>query len=147
MIYKKKLKTIVLKIAEPNKPKEKVKSSQEIYNIAKSIYAKLDDDQEHFTVFFLNNNNNITGYKVLFSGGQTHSNIDIKVIFRNALIFGAVAIICVHNHPSNTINHSMADNDSYIAIRNSGKILGINVLDNLIITKDSYCSFADQGIT
>lgn len=144
MIYTKKIKTITLKVNEAD-PQERINTASDVFTLAKAIYANLDDDQEHFTIFFLNAQNKITGFKTLFSGGQAQSNFDMKLIFRNALAFGAIAIICVHNHPSNYLKPSPSDISTTHAIKDAGKLLEINLLDHLIITKTSYYSFNTEG--
>lgn len=145
MIYTKKLTTITLKLKESEAVLQKLSSSDDVYQIAKSVYANLDDDQEHFTVFFLTGQNKVTGFKTIFSGGQTHSDIDMKLIFRNALAFGAIKIVCIHNHPSGTLRPSQEDLEITKAIKKAGDLLQVKLLDHLILTKTGYYSFADSG--
>ena len=146
MIYEKKIETITLKVKESAAEEEKISYAEDIYNIAKSIYAGLDDDQEHFLVFFLDQQNKIRGFKTLFSGGQAHTNVDIKIIFRNALIFGAVSIVCIHNHPSGGTKPSIEDIRVTKAIKEAGELLEIKLLDHIIIGKDSFHSFLNNGL-
>ena len=108
MIYTKKLKTITLKVKE-EPASETASNSRSAYEIANSIYRNLSDDQEHFCVLFLNGANKVTGFKVLFSGGMNAATVDLKVVFRNALLFGARSLILVHNHPSSTLTASQED--------------------------------------
>jgi len=96
--YKCKFRTVTLKVRE-RRPKYRVDSPEDTFEFAKKIYEKLDDDQEHFTVLFLNSKNEITGFKTIFSGAQDYAQLDPKIIFRNALLFGAMSIIPWHQHP------------------------------------------------
>jgi DNA repair protein RadC len=144
--YTKTIKTITLKVKEPEACHGIASGSRQCFNIAKEIYKSLDDDQEHFTAFFMNSQNEIKGYKTLFTGGQTTANVDAKVVFRNALLFGATAMIVVHNHPSGTTTPSSEDKQITEELVNAGKILKIKVLDHLIITNNDYFSFADEGL-
>ncbi len=90
--------------------------------------------------------NEINGFKTLFSGGQNFASVDLKVIYRYALQFGASAMILVHNHPSNCINPSAEDHKITKEIFKAGKMLGIKLLDHLIIASgDDYYSFGDEG--
>lgn len=147
MYYIKKIKTITLKISEPGAEKEKVTNSGQCYNIAKEIYKNLDDDQEHLVVFFLNSQNKINGYKMLFKGTQTSAQVDMKVLFRNALQFGACSIILTHNHPSGGIvKPSEEDKNVTKAIMKAGEILEMKLLDHVILGDDNYYSFADEGL-
>ena len=121
----------------------------ELFKLAKKIYKKLDDDQEHFTVVFLDNNNQVTGYKVLFSGTMDSALVDIKILFRNALLFGAKAILIIHNHPSNNLEPSEKDLLITKKIKMASDILDIELFDHLIIG-DKYChdyySFANEKL-
>jgi DNA repair protein RadC len=55
-------------------------------------------------------------------------------------------MILVHNHPSGNLTPSQADKDFTDCMLKVGKLININVLDHLIITEESYTSFADEGI-
>jgi DNA repair protein RadC len=145
VIYTKKLRTITLKVKE-EPALETASNSRSAYEIAKNIYRNLSDDQEHFCILFLDNGNNITGYKVLFSGGMNAATVDLKVVFRNALLFGARSLILVHNHPSNTLTASQEDIKMTQEIKQAGKLLGIKILDHIILTNNSYLSMADETI-
>ena len=145
MIYTKKLKTITLKVKEGPAPAN-AGNSKSAYEVAKEIYSGLSDDQEHFCILFLDNANNITGFKVLFSGGMNAASVDLKVVFRNALLFGACSIIVVHNHPSNSLIASKEDIQITQEIKQAGKLLGIRLLDHIILTNNSYLSMADEAM-
>ena len=69
-----------------------------------------------------------------------------KIIFKKALERTASAIILCHNHPSGNLNPSKADIDLTNKLVAFGKYIDMPVLDHLIITHDSYFSFADKGM-
>lgn len=145
MIYEKRIKTITLKLREPTAQAEEITAADDVFVLARSIYASLDDDQEHFSIFFLDGQNKVRGFKTVFSGGQGDTNVDMKIIFRNALIFGAASIVCVHNHPSGNFEPSIQDKELTKTIKEAGKLLQIRLLDHLIISQSGYYSFADKG--
>ena len=140
-ICKCKFKTITLKIREKT-PKYKVNSPEATFEFAKKIYEQLDDDQEHCTVLFLNSKNQITGFKTIFSGGQNSAQVDPKIIFRNALLFGAVSIILIHNHPSGDVEPSEDDLEMTHKLKLAGEFLNIKVLDHIIISQSDFYSIA-----
>ena len=142
-IYKCKFKTITLKIREKT-PKYKVNSPEATFEFAKKIYEQLDDDQEHCTVLFLNSKNRITGFKTIFSGGQNSAQVDPKIIFRNALLFGAVSIILIHNHPSGDVEPSEDDLEMTHKLKLAGEFLNIKVLDHIIISQSDFYSIASH---
>jgi DNA repair protein RadC len=57
----------------------------------------------------------------------------------------STGIILFHNHPSGNLFPSESDNQLTKKIKDSGKLLDINVLDHLIITQNGYYSYADEG--
>ena len=63
-----------------------------------------------------------------------------------ALKSSATSILISHNHPSGNLVPSEADKDLTKKIQEAGKVLDIAVLDHLIITSESYFSFADEGL-
>ena len=54
-------------------------------------------------------------------------------------------LLCFHNHPSGILKPSEADINVIKKIKKAAQFLDIKVLDHLIITGQSYFSFADQG--
>ena len=142
-IYKCKFKTVTFKVREKT-PKYRVNSPEATFEFAKKIYKQLDDDQEHFTVLFLNSRNEITGFKTIFSGGQNSAQVDPKIIFRNALLFGAVSIILIHNHPSGDVEPSEDDLEMTHKLKLAGEFLNIKMLDHIIISQSDFYSIASH---
>jgi len=103
------------------------------------------DHVEYFYVLYLNRNNQVLGNHLISKGGFTGTVIDIRVIFQVALKVCATSIICLHNHPSGNLTPSDADLSITRKIKDAGKILEISLLDHLIITSESFYSFADNG--
>jgi len=137
----------VFKVKRPKK--QKIITPEELFKIAKKIYKTLDDDQEHCIVIFLDGNNQITGYKTLCSGTMDEALIDVRILFRNALLFGAQAILLVHNHPFNDLKPSKKDLLITKKIKTIGNILGIELFDHLIIGNKycrNYYSFANEKL-
>ena len=122
----------------------KIYSSESIFNYYKD---KLSDKlQEHFYCVYLDTKNHIIKDKLLFIGTINQSLVHPREVFKEAYLLSASSIICVHNHPSGNVNPS--NNDIVITkqLREVGLLLGINVLDHIIIGKDKYYSFNDNGI-
>ena len=122
-----------------------VQDSEDVAKIVSSILATYDADQEHMIVLFLDTGNRISGFKVLFSGGQRSSTVEPSIVFRAALLYGAVAIILAHNHPSGSITPSPSDLETTKRLKEVGEIIGISVLDHIIIG-DGYTSMLDSGM-
>ena len=101
---------------------------------------------EQFYVLLLNQANNVIGMSEISSGGVAGTIADPKLIFSLALKCNAVNLILAHNHPSGNIKPSHADLSLTRRLVEAGKILDISVLDHLIITRDRFYSFGDEGL-
>ena len=123
----------------------KVVTSSDAYQILKDVFPNLDY-REYFYILCLNRNNKILGYCQISVGGISGTVADVRIIMQTALKSNACSIILSHSHPSGNLQPSEADKDLTKKIREAGKVLDIAVLDHLIITSESYFSFADEGL-
>jgi DNA repair protein RadC len=149
-IYQKKVTTVRLKIerdylASPDVELETVNRPYDVYAVLRAIYDTLDDDQEHVVLLVLNLAGEITGYKLISSGGQAHTLIDGKVLFRNALLLGANSIILAHNHPGGQLEPSEYDIEMTEKVIRAGKALDVEVLDHIIYTARGYTSLRETA--
>lgn len=126
--------------------REKISSSNCAYKIGLEYSKKHLEHFESFNIIFLNNSNHVLGVSQISKGGITGTLCDIRIIFQNLLKANAVAFIAYHNHPSGTLHPSEADKALTKKLIDAGKFLDIKMLDHLIITPDSYFSFADEGM-
>lgn len=123
---------------------KKITSSQTVFELMQPIIGELG--HEEFWIIYLNNANKILAKFQLSKGGITGTLVDLRLVFKTALTYGAVAIILVHNHPSGTLKPSDSDKQITQKLKIAGEQLDIKVLDHLIITETNYFSFADDGI-
>lgn len=131
------------------KPSERLKisSSLEAYQLALNTWnGDIIEYSEQFKVILLNRANKVLGISSISNGGISCTIIDPKIIFAIALKAGASAIIMIHNHPSGNLMPSEADIKLTDKIVRAGKLLDINIHDHLIIAKDGYYSFTDEGL-
>ncbi len=63
-----------------------------------------------------------------------------REVFRPAIAYGAAAIILVHNHPSGVLVPSLADQEVTLQVAEGGRLLGIDLIDHVIVTVDSFTS-------
>lgn len=147
MAYSVKMQTLTIRIKSKYR-KQKVShifSADDAYMVLRELFRGLDDDQEHLILLTLNKANGITGYKVLASGSQSSVPIDIKIVFRNALLFGASKIMLCHNHPSNRKKPTPEDLQRTKKVIQAGKINEIPLIDHIIITKNNYTSMRNEN--
>ena len=102
--------------------------------------------QEEVKILLLNRSNKVLGIYSLAKGGLTSCIVDVRIILSIALKTLATGIILFHNHPSGNLKPSKADLDVTKKLKNFCDLLDISLLDHLIITKDNYFSFADEGL-
>ena len=69
----------------------------------------------------------------------------MRLAFKRALALQAVAMILAHNHSSGHPRPSQSDHSLTKKFEKAGKNLDIRLLDHLIITENTYFSFADEG--
>ena len=122
----------------------KIASSASVFELLQPIMGELE--HEEFWIVYLNNANNVVQTAQLSKGGITGTLVDVRLVMRQALELGAVALILAHNHPSGTLKPSSADRQITQKLKTAAEALDIKVLDHLIITQKEYFSFADEGI-
>jgi len=102
--------------------------------------------REHLVAIYLNARNEMLFRKHVFIGTLDANIAHPREIFAEALRQNAAAIILVHNHPSGDPEPSKADLEITKRIVEAGKILGIDVLDHIIITKTHVFSFKEKKL-
>jgi DNA repair protein RadC len=101
---------------------------------------------EVFGVLYLAQSGKIKqDFEIISTGGITSTTVDPRKIFRRALEIGAVSMIVAHNHPSGSVQPSKADEALTQKLLQGSKFLDIKLLDHVIIGRDGYFSFADEG--
>ncbi len=125
----------------------RVRDSKEAYTLL-MFHWDLDKIEllEEFKVIFLNQANKVLGIFNVSSGGITGTVADPRLIFSAALKASACNIMLAHSHPSGNLKPSRADEELTQKLKNAGQFLDIRVIDHLIVTKDQYFSFADEGL-
>jgi DNA repair protein RadC len=96
--------------------------------------------EEHFRIVMLNAKNYIIDTKEVSIGTLNESLVHPREVFRLPIIKSATSIIAVHNHPSGSIVPSEADIGITKRLYETGKIIGIKLLDHVIIGKGDFYS-------
>lgn len=95
---------------------------------------------ESFIVIALTRSNNVIGFYKVSSGGVSQSIADPKIILQFALLSNASALILAHNHPSDNIYPSSADEEVTQRIEAAAALHDIKVLDHIIVTNNAAWS-------
>lgn len=137
----------VLKVAEGNATfqKTKITRSQDAVDYIRQFYFDDLEIYESFFILMLNRNNETIAFAKIAQGGVSGATVDIKIILKYAIDTLCSSVILAHNHPSGSIYPSESDIFITKKIINGTKLLDIIVFDHVILTKNSYYSFADNG--
>jgi len=108
---------------------------------------------EKFWALCLNRKNRLIKRVEVSSGTASSSLVHPREVFREAIREGALAVICVHNHPSGDPAPSSADINVTRQLRDAAKTIGIELLDHVIVGQKSrdpadlgYYSFRAAGL-
>lgn len=103
-------------------------------------------DREQLVVCSLDTKNQPTTMEVVSVGTVNSSLIHPREVFKTSILSNASSVIIFHNHPSGDPTPSEEDKNITRRLKESGQILGIEVLDHIIVTDDKFCSLKEKGI-
>ena len=129
--------------------KIEIGSPEDIYSIMQQILlreSRIGRDKEHFWVIGLAISNKISYIELVSLGSISAAIVNPLEIFSLAVRKKSPRIILVHNHPSGNLKPSLEDKDITNNIVAGGKTLTIEVLDHLVISEESYYSFAEHNL-
>lgn len=101
---------------------------------------------EQFKVMLLNRANRVLGIYEVSTGNVSGCIADPKQIFCAAIKANASFLVLSHNHPSGNLQPSKVDENLTTQLVQAGNFLDLKVLDHIILTNESYVSFADEGL-
>lgn len=139
---------MIIKFKRDNSDKyNPIKNSQDAANTFRSFFEDGElEFRENMFVLYLNRANIPLGYYRLSIGGISGTVADPKIILGAALKSLSSSIMIAHNHPSGNIKPSQADINLTKELSKSAEAIGLTLLDSLIITKNDYTSFVDEGL-
>ncbi|WP_372918065.1 DNA repair protein RadC [Salegentibacter sp.] len=124
--------------------RKKITSSASVFELMQPVIGELP--HEEFWIIYLNNSNKVIEQLQLSKGGITGTLVDVRLTLKKALELAATSLILVHNHPSGTLLASEPDKQLTQKLKTAAQSLDIKVLDHVIVTENSYFSFADEGV-
>ena len=101
---------------------------------------------EEFWVIFLNQASHLLGVERLAQGGINYTSIDARLVLKKAITYSATAIILCHNHPSGLLKPSDDDIILTERIEEMCNLFHITLIEHLIIKKNRYYSFYQEGL-
>ena len=107
---------------------------------AKVVSFLKDKKREYLVAIYLTARKQLITTKTISIGTLTANLIHPRELFKPALEHNAASVIIAHNHPSGDQKPSTEDINVTKQLKKAGKILGIDLIDHLIITKNNFSS-------
>jgi DNA repair protein RadC len=121
---------------------QRITCTNDLINFARALQ---DSDIEKFLVVYLDAQNSVIGIQVM-NGTVNQAVVYHREVVRHALLFGAVATILIHNHPSGKVSPSDQDMKMTEKIVAATALLDIHVHDHIIIGETGFYSFLEEGV-
>lgn len=122
---------------------ERIISASNVYSLLHEYSTK---DKEHFIAITLDGASKVIEKRVIHIGTLNQSLVHPREVFRPAILDNAAGIIIAHNHPSGTLEASRADVQITTRLKEVAKLIGIELLDHVILARDGYYSFSEEGL-
>lgn len=110
---------------------------------ASQLFDIRDKKQEYFVVLSLDGANRLVAKRVVTIGTLTSSLVHPREVFADAITDRAASVIVAHNHPTGNITPSQADVDTTKRLRAAAKLLGIDLVDHIVVTKTGVKSIVE----
>lgn len=121
-----------------------------IYLKPQDIWEELRDirtmKKEHFMSFFLDTRNQEIRREIVSVGTLNYNLVHPREVFEPAVRYLAAGIIVAHNHPSGCLEPSDEDIALTKRLAQAGKLLGIEILDHVIVTRNGFTSMKQKGV-
>lgn len=121
-------------------------SPQAIADTIRTIYKVEKLPEERVWMISFDNHLHMTGIFEVSRGTVNYSAVSQTQLLQRALLAGAVSIAMVHNHPAGDVAPSKEDESITKTVAKASKICGINLIDHVIIGRDDYYSFHQNGM-
>lgn len=124
----------------------KIGSSRDSADYCRQFFKDDLDLFESFFIVMLNNANNTIGFAKISQGGIAGTLVDVRIVVKYAVDSMCTGMIVCHNHPSGSLNPSQADKSLTKKLQGALQLFDVKLLDHIILTEDSYTSFADENL-
>lgn len=109
------------------------------------LKTQMRHDIEEFWALALGPSKHVLQLEMLFRGTVDACLIHPRDIFRFACRVNASSLIIAHNHPSGDPRPSEQDLLMTRQLLRAARLFEIPILDHLILVRDGYASFANEG--
>jgi DNA repair protein RadC len=123
-----------------------IRSSADAARIMATAFEGCMEHHEEMYALLLNRANRVMGITCIAKGGLSGITIDVRIVLQTALKASCSSILICHNHPSGSTLPSQEDKALTKKIKEGCHAVGLELSDHLIVTEESYTSFADEGL-
>lgn len=102
--------------------------------------------QEILKVLMLDIKNHVIYEKNVSMGSLNSSIVHPREVFKEAIVKNSASIIILHNHPSGECTPSKEDIQVTQRIKESGRIIGIELMDHIVIGDGNFTSLKEKGL-
>jgi len=123
--------------------RRRILSAEDVWNSCTDIR---DSKKENFVAFYIDTQNCLIERQIISIGTLDASLVHPREVFEPSVRLSASSVILAHNHPSGNCDPSQDDIEITKRLTKSGKILGMEIADHVIVTKDKFLSFKEQNL-
>ena len=126
------------------KPTVDIRCAQDAYEWLYPYFDQIMDEHEEVKVIHLNRINQVVNLHHVSMGSDSGTVVCIKNIIRNALLIKTSGIILAHNHPSGNLRPSKPDIQTSLRLKVVAELLGLQLIDSIILTREGYYSLCEN---
>ena len=119
-------------------------------NTPKKVFAQAfsikDKSQEVCLAMYLDGRQRLLQKKTLAIGSLNQNFLEFRELLKPAFCLPAAGIILVHNHPSGNVQPSQEDLTVTKHLMKGLDLVGVELIDHLIVTKEKYFSMKEAGV-
>jgi DNA repair protein RadC len=128
--------------ADPGLERPAIRGPADVQNVLGPLLR--GELRESFHVLLLDGKHRLRGHHVISIGSLSTSIVHPREVFRPAVRAAAAAILCAHNHPSGDPEPSQEDLAVTQRLEQSGKLLGIPLLDHVVLGEGRWISLRER---
>ena len=121
----------------------RITSAQNVFTLLHEYATK---EKEHFLLLTLDGASPVIKQRIIHIGTLNQALVHPREIFKPAIQDNAAGVIIAHNHPSGTLEASRADIQITQRLKEVAKLVGIELLDHVILSKEGFYSFSEEGL-
>lgn len=120
-----------------------IRGPESVFELTRDIRVM---NREHFVGFYLNSRNQVLRRDIISIGSLNASIVHPREVFLPAVAMSAASVVLAHNHPSGDPTPSEEDLAITRRLLEAGRIMGIDVLDHVVVSRECYASFKERKL-